>query len=113
MFEYVRADHKEFDSGLMEQLAVMGSRSYAYLGPIPEGGAVAALYVRSSVSTAPISYSAAPKATGSAQAAADALILRAQQREAHLSDVVGVNGPMSIFYKGGWIVQPILGVTFP
>lgn len=113
VFEYVRADHKEFDSGLMAQLAMMGSRSYAYLGAILEGDGTAALYVRSSVSPAPISYSAAPKAAGSAQAAADALILRAQQGEAYLGDVMGVNGPMSISYNGGWITQPMVGVTFP
>ncbi|MBC7683843.1 MAG: DUF4214 domain-containing protein [Bdellovibrionales bacterium] len=112
-FEYVRADYKTFDSGLMEQLNTMGSRAYAYLGAVNEDDGIAALYVRSSVSAAPFSYTAIPRVASSAEAAVEAIADRARKGEAYFGDVTSVNGAMSLFYRGGWIVQPVTGVTFP
>ena len=112
-YEYVRADYKMFDSGLMEQLGVMGSRSFAYLGAMPEGDEVAALYERSTVQMAPYSYTASPKVTSSAEAAVETIRLRALQGEAYFGDELSINGPMSIYYRGGLITHRMAGMAFP
>ena len=111
-YEYVRADYKMFDSGLMEQLNIMGSRSFAYLGAIPEGDEVAALYERNTVQMAPYSYSAAPKVTSSAEAAVETIRQRGLQGEAYFGDELSVKGPMSIYYRGGLITHRMAGVAF-
>lgn len=112
-YEYVRADYKMFDSGLMEQLNVMGSRSFTYIGGIPDSDEVAALYERNTVQMATYSYTASPKVTSSAQAAAEAIRLRALQGEAYFGDEMSMNGPMSIYYRGGLITHRMAGLAFP
>ncbi len=112
-FDFVLTDLKEFDAGLMAQINAMGARSYAYLGAVPVGDKLGAVFMRNHTNTTSFVYTAAPKVRSSAQAASDAFALRAQQGEAYLDTVNSTNGTMSIFYTGSWIASPFTGVTFP
>ena len=112
-FDYVLAEHKEIDGGKIAQLNAMGASSYAYLGAVPAGEKLAALFVRSSASSQTYIYTATPTVNRSVQAATDELTQRALQGETYQGTVSGVDGLSSIFYKGGWIALPYSGVTFP
>jgi hypothetical protein len=96
----------------MEQINTMGSRSFAYLGAVPDGDEVAALYERNTMQMAPYSYIAWPKVTSSAEAAVEAIRLRGLQGEAYLGDELSSKGPMSIYYRGGLITHRMAGVAF-
>ena len=113
IYEYARADLLNFDSGLMTQLNALGSQGYAYLGAYVDGDDPAALYVHSSISPSPFSYTAEPKVSASAPAAVAAFNRAAFNGKAYLGNVAGAGSYLTIFYKGDWIVEPSLGVTFP
>ncbi len=113
MFDYVLAQPKSFDDGMMEQINTFGADAYAYLGQVRTGEKFAALFMRSSTSAAPFIYTSAPKAGASAREASAQFALHAQRGEAYWQMASGKDGVMAIFYKGAWVARPFVGPTFP
>ncbi len=110
VYDYVEAEYKQLNDGLMEQLDTMGAASYAYLGEIYRDAKPVALFSRSSDYRGPYVYTAMLMMSDSPQADVKLMSERALKGEAYW----GRASPnFAIFYRGSPITRPFQGVTFP
>lgn len=113
-YDYKTSPNALLGDGLM--LATMnelGAQAYAYHGSIYTGGTFLALYVRTSASNKPYSYTIAPKFVGSLDDTLSAINEKALKGDAYYGDMMDGQNVMSVFYQGPEVVHPLLGPVFP
>ncbi len=102
--------------GLLKQMNDKGTQGYGFLGvagPNAQNGSNATLYVRSSASPVPFTYTTTSMQYKTAQARLDDLNAKAVRGEAFLGYLFLDGEPVSLFYKGGWITNAQVGPVFP
>ena len=113
IFDYALKDSKSTIEGLLKQMNDMGAQGYGLQGEVSSNSTINTFYVRSSANPAPFTYATAPVVNSSAQAAVNELNTKAANGEVYWGDWSDGATTVSIYYKGGLIMHPLVGPVFP
>ncbi len=116
IYDYAVLPGESSRNGLLKQMNEKGTQGYGFLdfvGPNIKNGPSATVYMRSSASPGPFTYTMTPLEYNTTQAMLDDYNAKAVRGEAFWGYLFLEGEPVSLFYKGGWITNPELGPLVP